>query len=417
MKKAVIILTALVAALASACSPSEVSEEKKPIVLTILAGQSTSDAGTEDMIDEWMQQRYPDVKLEWECVDWGDRFNTQMRGRFAAGDVPDIMIGKAQDVHTYAAVGQLGEINIDAGSSIAQSALDTVTIDGKIYGVPYNAWYQEVLYNKEIFEETGIEPPRTLEEMEEVILCLESKGVVPFATHFQESWNVGNMTMQYMINDIFRYDSEWGEKFREGTVSYSDNGAILRCMLNNKMILDASWEDALQLDQFECDSRFTQGEAAMYLTGSWSLQFANQYGKDIEFGIFPFPNQNGDAALIRETNITFMKSAFTEHDELIDDIFNSLLKDKKLLQEVLDFTQSSSVITGADTVGSSWIQDDISRYEAEGKIIDASVGNVQLVWEFQNSVAQEQLSWLKNEKSLREVLSYADENRENSVYE
>ena len=68
-------------------------------------------------------------------------------------------------------------------------------------------------------------------------------------------------------------------------------------------------------------------------------------------------------------------------------------------------------------MGSSWIQDDISRYEAEGKIIDASVGNVQLVWEFQNSVAQEQLSWLKNEKSLREVLSYADENRENSVYE
>ena len=155
----------------------------------------------------------------------------------------------------------------------------------------------------------------------------------------------------------------------------------------------------------------------MYLTGSWSLQFANQYGKDIEFGIFPFPNQNGDAALIRETNITFMKSAFTEHDELIDDIFNSLLKDKKLLQEVLDFTQSSSVVTGADTVSSSRIQDDISRYEAEGKIIDASVGNVQLVWEFQNSVAQEQLSWLKNEKSLREVLSYADENRENSVYE
>lgn len=68
-------------------------------------------------------------------------------------------------------------------------------------------------------------------------------------------------------------------------------------------------------------------------------------------------------------------------------------------------------------MSSSRIQDDISRYEAEGKIIDASVGNVQLVWEFQNSVAQEQLSWLKNEKSLREVLSYADENRENSVYE
>lgn len=73
--------------------------------------------------------------------------------------------------------------------------------------------------------------------------------------------------------------------------------------------MNHTWEDAFQIDQFECDSRFVRGEAAMYLTGSWSMQFSSQYGKDIDFGIFPFPNQTGDAKLIKETNMTFMKSA------------------------------------------------------------------------------------------------------------
>ena len=44
--------------------------EKNTIVISVLAGQSTSDAGVEDMIDEWMEKNFPHVYLEWECVDW-----------------------------------------------------------------------------------------------------------------------------------------------------------------------------------------------------------------------------------------------------------------------------------------------------------------------------------------------------------
>ena len=49
-------------------------------------------------------------------------------------------------------------------------------------------------------------------------------------------------------------------------------------------------------------------------------------------------------------------------------------------------------------------------------MIDAAQGNSQLIWNFQNDAAEEQLSWLKKEKSLDEVLAYMDENRENSAY-
>jgi len=191
---------------------------------------------------------------------------------------------------------------------------------------------------------------------------------------------------------------------------------IRHCFENNRKILENSWEDALQIDQFESDSRFTQGEAAMYLTGSWSMQFASQYGEDQEFGIFPYPAQSGEADLIRETNLTFMKSADSEYGELIDEIFYDLLTEQDLAQEILAFTQSSSVIKDITPVYENKLQSDIDWYIENGKVTDVSVGNSQLTWEFQDKVAVQQLLWLRQETSLDAVLQYADDNRAFSSY-
>lgn len=39
-----------------------VAKEPDATILTMLAGQSTSDADMEDTVDEWMEKHYPDVK-------------------------------------------------------------------------------------------------------------------------------------------------------------------------------------------------------------------------------------------------------------------------------------------------------------------------------------------------------------------
>ena len=115
--------------------------ERDTIVISVLAGQSTSDAGVEDMVDEWMEKNFPQVYLEWECVDWGDQFNTQMKSRIAAGEIPDIMIGKAQDVQIYARTGNLAKISDAYLGKIKKDALKEVTVNGAVYGIPYNTWY------------------------------------------------------------------------------------------------------------------------------------------------------------------------------------------------------------------------------------------------------------------------------------
>lgn len=393
------------------------TKEKDDIILTVLAGQSTSDAGMEDMIDQWMKERHPDVRLEWECVDWGESFDAQVRSRFAAGDIPDIIVGKAQDVKAYAGTGNLAPMTEEVSSLIDREALEAVTVDGTVYGLPFNAWYQGVLYNKNIFRTHGIAVPKTLEELSQAEAALTASGITPFASHFQENWNLGNTTMQFMMNEIFCSTPDWGDQFREGRQNFSDSPKVGLCMENNKEILKNSWEDALNIDQYECDNRFVGGQAAMYLTGSWSLQFAGQYSSWDEFGIFPYPNEAGDARLLRETNMTFMKSAHTPYDGLITELFQEIFSDPQLQEEILDYTQTQPVVKGFVPAYRSCIQNDIEFYEQKGLVLDVTAGNNQLVWSYQNALAAQQLKWLKGEKSLKDVLAFADMHREESMSE
>jgi hypothetical protein len=61
-------------------------------------------------------------------------------------------------------------------------------------------------------------------------------------------------------------------------------------------------------------------------------------------------------------------------------------------------------------------QSDIDKYVAEGNIVDAGVGNNQLVWGgFQDENALDIVEWLYDpNKSLSDALTAADSRRENS---
>lgn len=389
---------------------SSVSKEDK-IRLSILAGQSTSDAGIEDMITEVIQNKFPFVTLEWECVNWGEKFDSQMLWRFASGDEPDIMIGKAQDVYTYVGRDNLAPIQVEGLEQIKEQALEAVTIDGQVYAVPYNALYQGVLYNKRIFAELGLDVPQNLKDLNHIVNRLKQEQITPFAVHYQESWKVGNMTMQFLMNNIFNEQKDWGEKFRKEEVNFVNNKEIESCMKQNQYILLNSWSDALIIDQYESDRRFFEGEAAMYLTGSWSLQSISQYNNTNEYGLFPYPNEKGDAMLIRETNMVFMKSKETKHSDLIDQIFQELLSNTTLMKEILNFTQTYSVVKNIKSCVEENINQDILKYESNNRVIEVTLGNKQLIWPFQNGLAEEQLKWLQGKQTLDAVFAYADKYR------
>lgn len=386
--------------------------------ITILAGQSTSDAGTEEMIQKVLEEKFPEVNFEWICVGWAeDNYRLRLIGRYAIGNPPDIIIGKSQDAVSYAQSNVILPIPERCAACISEEEKNAVMYNGNLYGIPYTCQYQGVFYNKDIFERYGLKPPKTMRELRRIVDILESSGEVAFAGHYKEAWQVGNNTMQFFMNEIFQYNPNWGDELRQGRSTFSDNKIVQQCFQNSRYILEHSWNDALQIDQFECDERFGKGNAAMYLTGSWSLQYLSQVTQDIQIGIFPYPNEQGDAKLIKEINISFMKGASTTESELVDDILQELGSNEELAKEIADFTKGESTLEDLQDYRITEVQEDTGRYEAADQVIDVTIGNTQLIWDYQSEIAEEELLWLQGKLSLDQVMRYADENIERSVAE
>lgn len=386
--------------------------ESEMIILNVFAGQSTTDAGIENIIDDWMALHYPHVKLEWESVDWGDQFDETLTARFISGDMPDIIIGKGQDIRNYVNKGIIAPFSFDITDDLSPEIAELALVDNQMYAIPYNTFYQGVIYNQTIFDSLGLEVPTNRQEIRQLVVVLQENKVTPFASHFKESWYVGNVTMQIMLNDVFRYDDRWGERFRKGEVSFTDDGRASTSIQENQFIWDNSWEDRLSIDQFECDQRFSEGGAAMYVTGTWSLQQMDLDDEYNHFGIFPYPSTYGEDALIREANMTFMKSYNTKEDALVDDILYQFFSDDDLMTDLLDFTQSFPVKTLESHVTQSSVYESIESYIKEDRIMEATIGNSQLVWTYQLGLAENILLWLQDKKEFDDILRLADQERQ-----
>lgn len=385
-----------------------VKADDEPVTLTVLAGQSTTDAGIEDMIDEALAEKYPNITLEWECVDWGNDFQPKMQQYMQSG-LPDIMIGKAQDVSTYAPQGVLGEIDSTYLDRGLDAARENVTIDGKTYGLVYNAMYQGVYYNKAMFKENGWEIPKTLDDLQAIIDDCKEKGITPFASHMVDTWSIGNMSMQFAMNDVFNKTPDWGDKFRAGEVSFSDSEDMQNALNYNKLIYDNTFEDTFSTEQTDCDAKMVLGDAAMKVSGSWSIQNFLDIDENFDFGIFPFPNQTGDSKLIFEPNITIMTSANTEHQDAVNDFLDLMSSDKDLAVEILDYTKTASMLKDVTPTFNNPSQEDIDKYASEDMIVDVTLGNNQLVWGgFQEENAKDIATWLQGQESLEDCLKACD---------
>ncbi|MGN0776457.1 MAG: ABC transporter substrate-binding protein [Candidatus Ventricola sp.] len=384
---------------------NEPAQEK--VLLTVLAGESTSDPGMADLIRERIEQAFPNVVLEWENVDWGEWFSVRLNAMLSSGETPDIIIGKAQDIQAFYPTGALGVFPQTLGEHLTPEAVQAGTADGKLYGLVYNQLYQGVLYNKNIFYRYNFEVPGTQEELAAIVERLNRVGVTPFAAHFQETWYTGNILMQLAIGDVFSADPQWGDRLRAGEVSFTEE-PYRSCAERVVEQYRNTWPDALKVTQSESDLRFAGEEAAMYLSGSWSFQALQSVAPHRKIGIFPYPNESGDARLISEPNITFMKGAATAHDALIDDIFAMLLADEGLAQTVCAFTQTDTCLRDVQVDSLAMIREDIERYRREGRIVSASIGNNQLIWAFQYDCAELLLSHLRGETTLENVLEQWD---------
>lgn len=219
----------------------------------------------------------------------GRDYQAMLRMEFASGNPPDIfnLNGLKEWELWKAYVEDLSdEPWVD---DFNPEMLDRITTKGKVYGMPVNIEGYGIIFNKRIFDEAGItEYPDTLDELEELCIELEGKGIRPFYNAYKEWWTLTNHSFNTVIGT--REDPMgFIDKLKSGEIDLTKDELMLNWVRYIDLITAYGQEDPFITGYSEQIEAFSNGEAAMIQQGNWIQDWLEENNQQLELGILPIP--------------------------------------------------------------------------------------------------------------------------------
>ncbi|MCB1251725.1 MAG: extracellular solute-binding protein [Austwickia sp.] len=143
----------------------------------------TSDATNEapvykDMIAEFTKQ-YPNVKINYQSVPFGEAQNKFKTAAAAKSGAPDILRAEVAWVPEFASLGYLYKLD---GTDLVKDMDDflpapkgSTQFNGGTYGVPQVTDTLGLMYNKKMLADAGVQPPKTWDEMKAAAATIKAK--------------------------------------------------------------------------------------------------------------------------------------------------------------------------------------------------------------------------------------------------
>jgi glucose/mannose transport system substrate-binding protein len=167
--------------------------------------------------------------------------------------------------------------------------LDLVSHRGRLYAVPLDVHRTNSLfYNVQIFNECGLEPPSTLDEMAAVARVLRGRGVVPLALGYRSPWTLTLLAFEAVL--VGEAGAEYYRDLFAGRRS-PDDPEVKSALARVSRMLDDANDDAADLDWDGAVDRMRTGGAAMTIMGDWAKGYLLNEGcrPGVDFGQAPSP--------------------------------------------------------------------------------------------------------------------------------
>ncbi|WP_265519416.1 ABC transporter substrate-binding protein [Nitratireductor luteus] len=305
--------------------------QAQDVTLTIESWRNDDLAIWQEKLIPAFEAQHPGINVEFS-PSAPTEYNAALNAKLEAGSAGDLITCRPFDasLELYKK-GQLADLSDLEGmqnfSDVAKSAWQTD--DGSAtFCVPMASVIHGFIYNKDAFEEIGIEPPTTEEEFFAVLDKIKEDGTyIPMAMGTKDLWEAATMGYQNIGPNYWK-----GEEGRLALIKGEQKLTDEPWVAPYETL--ARWRDYLG-DGFEAQSYpdsqnlFTLGRAAIYPAGSWEISVFNEQA-DFEMGAFPPPVQaEGDTCYISDhTDIAMGMNADTEHPEEARTFLNWVASDE-----------------------------------------------------------------------------------------
>ena len=198
----VLLCAGMIASMAAGCGSNEGGNSKQEetkssdgkVVLNVINYHVGTDYAAEYydyLFTEFQKtEEGKNVEFKFEEIPTTDAYNQKIKLLISSGDLPDIVFnggnniinlavesGKVQDLTSYF------EEDPEWKAQFDESSLEFNSVDGKIYGVPVSKEISYIYYNKDLFEQAGLEAPdvayETWDDFFKACDTLKEKGITP----------------------------------------------------------------------------------------------------------------------------------------------------------------------------------------------------------------------------------------------
>ena len=370
-KITIFMLMVLVAASSLVAQGSSEAEAAAPrkVTLDVMMSFPRFTDQMEAYLDQFsarmLEEKGVDVEINLEMPS-SDQYINILQTRLSSNDAPDLFtLHASAHMPTYQAAGYLADLsNEPLADKLYPDVRDTVSIDGSVYAVPFESTVWGYLYNKDIFEEYGLETPDTLSEMQEVVDTLNANGVTPFILAFQEQWVPQLMTALSLGGKVSGNVPDWVERMYNDEGSYSEVADIFGII---DLIMQNGTDRAMETGSQQGAADFANGKAAMFVQGTWSAESILSVNPDIRIGVGALPvNEDVNCTRVNlATTTSLAVYAETPEMEIALELANYILddQDSSALYKSLKFNPVADV---HDFEQFSWAED-ASAYVAAGR--------------------------------------------------
>ncbi|SHJ44897.1 raffinose/stachyose/melibiose transport system substrate-binding protein [Anaerocolumna jejuensis DSM 15929] len=317
---AIFLIAALTAASATGCSSNKIdtsADKAKVEGNTTASPTASTDAGTKKyegvtlsiLRENSMSAEGLNAVLKAATDELGMKFDVEtyvsgsdgdniIKTRLASGEMSDLCIYNAGSLLTALNPSEyFADIsNEEAASRLDDTFKSTVTVDGAVYGVPFNsAAAGAVLYYKPDYKELGLSVPKTWEEFLANCDALQKAGKTALIGTFGDSWTSQVLFLGDNYN-VLAAQPDFPKKFEAGENKYATTKAGLRSFEKmadvskyyNKDYLAATYNDGVDM--------LANGEGSQWimLTQVLSNIFELYPEKVNDIGVFAIPGDNPD---------------------------------------------------------------------------------------------------------------------------
>ncbi|MEE0199451.1 MAG: ABC transporter substrate-binding protein [Muricomes sp.] len=277
------------------------NKKAESVTLTVEASQEIVNnipyAFSEENIAAFEEQ-YPEIKVE--LVLNPDAQNTSIiQTKLASGQPSDLIC--------YNKVSAENELEVAKNcvdlsdepfvENLADKEILTAP-DGKIYGFAFavKTGGMGVVYNKDLFEEKGVEIPKTYEEFLAVCENLKAQGVTPFYGPFKDVWTFQMWTTSTWGYYAAKSEPDLWDRLNANEIGWDEVPAFRESLEKAyDLYKDEYMQSTVLSDDYNSiPAAMSSGDYAMTVGSNTTVRDLLNAYPDIQFDMFPYPVYEGE---------------------------------------------------------------------------------------------------------------------------